>query len=100
MPRRADEVLDGGSIYWVIRGQVRVRQRILGLSAESDEEGHRYCAVRYQSKQILTLPQARRPFQGWRYLRPDEAPPDRAIGGRDDELPPAMAQELRALGLL
>jgi hypothetical protein len=101
LPRRREEILDGGSIYWVIKGHVRVRQRILGFIPVVEEDGERYCLVRYDPKAIETIWQPKRAFQGWRYLVPKDAPPDRpprAAG--DDELPAAIAQELRALGLL
>jgi hypothetical protein len=101
LPRRREEILDSGSIYWVIKGHVRVRQRILGFIPVVEEDGERYCLVRYDPKAIETVWQPKRPFQGWRYLVPKDAPPDRpAHAAGDDELPPAIAQELRALGLL
>lgn len=101
MPRRHEELLDGGSVYWVIKGQVRVRQRILGFTPMVGEEGRRFIAVAYNSRLVPTLWQPRRPFQGWRYLLPEDAPPDRPSGlAGDDDMPLAMAQELRALGLL
>jgi hypothetical protein len=101
LPRRREEILDGGSIYWVIKGYVRVRQRILGFIPVEEEDGERYCLVRYDRKLVETVWQPKRPFQGWRYLLPKDAPadrPDHAAG--DDELPPRIAQELRNLGLL
>jgi hypothetical protein len=101
MPRRADEVLDGGSIFWVIKGYVRARQRLLRFVPEVDENGDRYCAMVYDKELVPTLWQPRRPFQGWRYLEPKDAPSDRPLhAAEDDDLPPTMAQELRSLGLL
>ena len=101
MPRRTEEILDGGSIYWVIKGYIRVRERILGFIPVVEDDGERYCLVRYDPKAIETIWQPKRPFQGWRYLLPKDAPGDRpAKAGKDDALPEAMAQELRALGLL
>jgi len=101
MPRRREEVLDGGSIYWVIKGQVRVRQRILAFHPMVAQDGERRCAVEYDTKLVPTLWQPRRPFQGWRYLFAVDAPPDRPSGlAEDEDMPAAMAQELRALGLL
>jgi hypothetical protein len=101
MPRRSAEILDGGSIYWVIKGYVRVRERILGFTPVVEADGERYTLVRYDPKAVETLWQPKRPFQGWRYLLPKDAPPDRPAGAAAaDDLPPAMAAELRALGLL
>ena len=99
-PRRAEEVLAGGSIYWVIRGQVRVRQRVTGFRVEHDDNGRGYCLIEVDETLCPTLWRPWRPFQGWRYLTPAEAPPDR-LGGADGEAAPAgMLAELRALGLI
>jgi hypothetical protein len=100
-PRRGEELLDGGSIYWVIKGQVRVRQRLLAFHPAVGADGEVRCAAEYDPALVETLWQPRRPFQGWRYLLPRDAPPDRPAGrAGDEEMPPAMVQELRALGLL
>jgi hypothetical protein len=101
MPRRREEILDGGSIYWVIKGYVRVRERILDFIPVVEDDGERYTLVRYDPKFVETVWQPRRPFQGWRYLTAQDAPPDRpAHAAKEDRLPEAMAEELRALGLL
>lgn len=100
-PRRAGELLEGGSIYWVIKGLVLCRQPILGLEPREGEDGTRRCAIVLDRRMTRTRPQARRPFQGWRYLRADEAPRDLEPG--DDSsaaLPPALAAELECLGVL
>jgi hypothetical protein len=99
-PRRAADVLDGGSIFWVIKGLVRARQRILGLDPGSDADGKRCCVLSLDHSLVPTEPQQHRPFQGWRYLAPADAPPDRRGGSVGDELPPALVRELRSLGLL
>jgi hypothetical protein len=97
-PRRAPEVLAGGSIYWVIRGQIRVRQRVTGFRGERDDNGRRYCLIEVDGILVPTLLRACRPFQGWRYLMPENAPPDRPDAG---ELPcDRMLAELRSLGLI
>ena len=97
-PRRAAELLAGGSIYWVIRGRIRVRQRVAGFRRERDADGRRFCLIEVNDRLVPTLARPWRPFQGWRYLTPEDAPPDRA---RDEGLPPErMLAELRALGLL
>jgi hypothetical protein len=101
-PRRAAEVLAGGSIYWVIRGQIRVRQLVAGFRAERDDNGRGYCQIEVDPDLIETLWRPWRPFQGWRYLTPADAPPDRpgGISGGDEAIPAAMLAELRSLGLL
>lgn len=100
-PRRADEVLDGGSLYWVIRRQIRVRQRIIGIEERRDDEGARRCALIMDTELIRTEPRAFRPFQGWRYFKVEDAPND-LVGGQDDsdDMPEDMRRELRSLGLL
>jgi hypothetical protein len=96
-PRRAQEVLAGGSIYWVIGGQIRVRQLVTGLCGERDDTGRRYCRIEVDAELVPTLPRACRPFQGWRYLAPVDAPPDRSASAQP---PDRMLAELRALGLI
>jgi hypothetical protein len=101
MPKRAEEVLDGGSIYWVIKGYVRVRQRVKGLEWALGREGRKRCALILDPKLVKTVLMPQRPIQGWRYLDPAAAPPDLAAGAKDvPELPPGLAEELRELGLL
>jgi hypothetical protein len=101
-PRREAEVLDGGSLYWVIRGQIRARQRVLAFHAERDDDGRAYCLIETEPEVVATLLRPFRPFQGWRYMRPVDAPPDaQGTGEIGAETPPeAMLNELRALGLL
>src|SRR3954451_16892386 len=103
-PRRAEAVLRSGSLYWVIRGQIRARQRIAGFRSERDEKGRAYCLIEVAPELIATVWRPWRPFQGWRYLSPADAPPDRAAsmeeGPNDAPMPPRMVAELRALGLL
>ncbi len=101
-PRREHAVLDGGSIYWVIRGQIRVRQRVIGFHAARDENGRAYCLIEVDPELVPTLLRPLRPFQGWRYLAPADAPPDAGgwRGGPDEPAPERMLAELRALGLI
>jgi hypothetical protein len=109
-PRRVEAVLAGGSIYWVIRGQIRVRQRVIGLRSERDDKGRGYCLIEVDPGLTATLWRPWRPFQGWRYLAAADAPPDLpgTPGGRlvsdmargaEGALPEHMIAELRALGL-
>src|ERR1700757_846442 len=69
-PRRAAEVLAGGSIYWIIRGHIRVRQRVCGFRSNRDDNGRRYCLMEVDNELVPTLPRSRRAVQGWRYLAP------------------------------
>ncbi len=103
MPRRADEIVgQGGSMFWVVKGHVLVRQAITGIEPVTHGEGKRRCAIYLDPKLIGLRSRRSRPFQGWRYLETDRAPVDLAAGGLDDEteVPPEMAAELREMGLL
>jgi len=101
-PKRDAELVDGGSIYWVIRGQVRVRQRVLGLESYMDEDGKSRCALILDSGLVPVCLTPHRAFQGWRYLDPAKAPPDIKGFGFDDMdgVPGELARDLGALGLL
>ncbi len=104
-PRREKELLDGGSIYWVIKGFIRVRQIILGLDEVRRDDGRPACAVVLDPRLVPTRLLSFRPFQGWRYLETAKAPDDLAKGleggkGGWRNMPPEMAAELRELGLL
>lgn len=99
-PKQADALLDGGSLYWVIKGVIRVRQRIVRLDEVIGADGIRRCGIVMVPELILTTPALRRPFQGWRYLKPADAPPDLPHGREcDTPLPPDLADALNALGL-
>lgn len=98
-PRREAE-LAGGSLYWVIRGVVLVRQRIDGLERREGADGVSRCAIRLDPALVRTVAQPRRPFQGWRYLRPEDAPADAGGEPGDDEMPPRLARELAEIGVL
>lgn len=101
VPKRADELRDGGSLYWVIRGEVTCRQRVLDVQPFVDKEGVGRCHLVLEPKVILVEPRPYRAFQGWRYLAPTDAPADlsRAAPGVRN-MPEAMRRELRELGLL
>lgn len=100
-PRRSDEILDGGSIYWVIKRSIRARQRIVDIDRTVNHKGLSRCALILDPELVPVRARPCRPFQGWRYLEQKDAPVD-AIGFQDDadELPAEMAEELRQLGLL
>jgi hypothetical protein len=101
-PRRAEEILEGkGSLYWVIKGVIRVRQPIIGFDQMQDDEGRPMCGIRLAPELVPVVPYPFRPFQGWRYLEAPSAPPDlRVIKGGVAELPPDLAAELISLGLM
>lgn len=100
-PRRRDEVLDGGSLYWVIRGLILVRQRIVDLRLDTKDDGTPCCGIVYDEELVATCPQARRAFQGWRYLPAADAPADLRVVGEDEgEMPKAMRADLRELRLI
>ncbi|CAN5891831.1 DUF1489 family protein [soil metagenome] len=99
-PRRAEELLAGGSLYWVVRGVVRMRQELVGFEEEVDEDsGKKYCQIKVKRALVATAPQTYKAFQGWRYFDPERAPPDLSKGDTTD-MPPEMASELKRLGLL
>ncbi|MDF2097137.1 DUF1489 family protein [Aquibaculum arenosum] len=104
MPRRKDELLDPeapGSIYWVIRGVIQARQQLVGLESGAEEEGRSMTLLLLDPTLVSVVPTPKRPFQGWRYLLPEQAPQDLASGeGEEAGPPPAFLAELRALGIL
>lgn len=99
-PKREAEVLDGGSLYWVIKGVILCRQRLLALEQVEGGDGITRCALVLDAEIIRTEAAPRRPFQGWRYLDPSEAPRDLPKGRAvDDALPVDMARALAEIGL-
>ncbi|GGY52434.1 DUF1489 family protein [Parvularcula lutaonensis] len=96
-PKRAEELKDGGSIYWVIAGQIQVRQPIVDLQEVTTNEG-RKCRIVLEPGLILVNPTVKGPFQGWRYLKPEDAPGDLGSSAEGDDLP--IRAELAELGLL
>ena len=95
-PKRAAEIEDGGSLYWVMKGSVTCRQRILDITTIGEGKASR-CEIKLDSNVIRTAPLARRPFQGWRYFEPKDAPPDLTTAEATD-LPDDLVRELRELG--
>lgn len=98
-PRRKDELLAGGSIYWVIKGVILARQHILGLEPRTGNDGIERTAIILNPTLILTQAQPRRAFQGWRYLTEQDAPADLSPT-RGKSPPPELSLELAELGLL
>lgn len=99
-PKRADELI-GGSLYWVIRGQVSCRERIVDLRQTTGKDGIRRCQIVMDGKIVPVEPRPYRAFQGWRYYDAKDAPRDLSRAGRGLlRMPEPMRRELRELGLL
>ena len=96
-PKRADELLDGGSLYWVINGQIAARQKLVNIKPVT-REGVPHCALVLDKKIIPLVSRQHRAFQGWRYFEPKDAPPD--LRGSKSRLPEKLRAELTQLGLL
>ena len=100
MPKRDAEVLGGGSIYWIIKSFIRVRQRIIGLEAVIGGDGIPRCDLIFDPELIRTESQPRRPHQGWRYLAPASAPKDLDLTNQDEDVPEELVIELGEIGLI
>ena len=98
-PRRAEEILDGGSIYWIIKGVMSARQNIVDLVEVKRVDGQAACGLVLDPNLVAIVPTKMRIFQGWRYLESDDAPAD-LIDPVDESMPPALVAELRELGVL
>ncbi len=100
-PKREAEILNGGSIYWVIKGVIQCRQRILRLDEVRGEDGIRRCAIVLDPEVHRTQNALKRPFQGWRYLKPEDTPADLPKGrAQDDALPDDLNRALADIGVL
>jgi hypothetical protein len=101
VPKRAAEIVGGGSLYWVIKGQIACRQKLLAIEPFVDGEGIGRCDLVLDQTVVPVSPRPFRPFQGWRYLEAKDAPPDLSFsGGGNGAMPEQMRRELAALGLL
>lgn len=98
MPKRRSEIINKGSIYWVIAGKIQVRQLIVDLDRQVDIEGKTCCDIIMDSELIRTVPQRFRPFQGWRYLAQKDAPKDLENSVTEGET--ELISKLSELGLL
>ena len=101
-PKRIEEILAGGSLYWVIRGEIAAREKIVAVEPFRDRDGIGRCRLVMQPKVIAVSPRSMRPFQGWRYFTEDAAPPDltKAAARSIATMPEPLRRELRDLGLL
>jgi hypothetical protein len=101
VPKRASELVDGGSLYWVIRGEIACRERIRDIRPYRDKDGVGRCGLVLDPKVVLVAPRPFRAFQGWRYLAAKDAPRDldKAVPGAA-AMPEKLRRELRELGLM
>jgi hypothetical protein len=99
-PKRKDEILPGGSLYWVIRGMILCRQPIAALEEVTGADGIARCRILFKPQIIPVRPVPKRAFQGWRYLEPSDAPPDLPKSAKVEGMPERMRRELSELGLL
>jgi hypothetical protein len=101
VPKRAGEIVDGGSLFWVIRGQIACRQRLLEIRPFTDADGIGRCHLVLEPVVTPVEPRPFRPFQGWRYMGPKDAPRDLGLGTQDiRQMPEALRRELAELGLI
>lgn len=98
IPKRAKELLDGGSLYWVIKRVIQVRQTILELEEFTDSAGIKRCTIWLDPEIVRTAPSPKRPFQGWRYLKAEDAPADITVQTGGDDLPDDIRQKLIEIG--
>ncbi len=97
-PKQTNALIEGGSLYWVIKGMILVRNRIVGVETLTDRSGRAYCEIDLDPEAALVEPTPRKAFQGWRYLKAAEAPRDLA-GGLSGDVPVKLAQQLREAGV-
>ncbi len=97
-PKRKDEILDGGSLYWVIKHVIKVRQSIIKIEEFRDLDGIKRCKIWLGPELVRTAPAPRRPFQGWRYLKPEDAPADLTKQSGGEDLPDELRRKLIELG--
>jgi hypothetical protein len=98
-PKRTEEILAGGSLYWVIKGQIAARQKLLEFR-DVKKNGVPHCGLVHDKELVPVVARPRRAFQGWRYLEAADAPPDLSRTRGAKELPESLQRELAALGLL
>lgn len=97
-PKQKEALLDGGSIYWVIKGLIQCRNRIVALEEVRRKDGVKACSIQMDPELIAVVPTPKRPFQGWRYLQPDAAPADLTDVSGGADLPPELRSKLVDIG--
>ena len=95
VPKQIDKLLDGGSIYWVIKGIIQVRQLFTDIRVIDDRNGRKACELVLDPELVPVDPTPKRPFQGWRYLKPVEAPADLTPSAKGDDIPPDLHAKLK-----
>ncbi|GGB58586.1 hypothetical protein GCM10011316_33320 [Roseibium aquae] len=100
VPSRRDELLEGGSLYWVIKGKIQARQRLVDVRPFTDQAGVKRCDLVLEPRLHLTQHRPKRPFQGWRYLKHEDAPQDVKSGPDAVDMPDGMRRELAELCLI
>ena len=101
VPKRAEDILDGGSLYWVIRGQMACRQNLIAIRPFTDADGIGRCHLVLEPTVVPVEPRPYRPFQGWRYLEAKDAPRDLGqASGEVGQMPESLRRELAELGLI
>ena len=100
VPKQREHLVEGGSLYWVMKGFVRARQRILDVRPYTDKGGIKRCHIVLAPEVIATEKRRQKAFQGWRYLKPGDAPDDLPEHRRDWDLPPKLFKTLADLGCL
>lgn len=100
VPRRREELLASGSLYWVIKGTIALRQKFVAIDVEKDPENNKWqCHLRLALQPIRVIPRQHRPFQGWRYLKAEDAPPDITGAQTADHIPAALDAALKEIGV-
>jgi len=98
-PKQKEALLDGGSIYWVIKGLIQCRNEIVDLEETQTKDGRKACAIVMDPNLIAVVPTPKRPFQGWRYLKVEDAPADLGLINGAGDLPPELRAKLVNLGV-
>ena len=98
-PKQKEALLDGGSIYWVIKGLIQCRNEIVDLEETQTKDGRKACAIVMNPNLIAVVPTPKRPFQGWRYLKVEDAPADLGLINGAGDLPPELRAKLVNLGV-
>lgn len=97
-PKQKAALLEGGSLYWVIKGNIICRNKIVGLEETRNGQGLKACAILMEPELIPVRPTPKRAFQGWRYLKPEDAPPDLTKADGALDLPAELREKLLNLG--
>ena len=103
MPKKHEAIVESGSLYWVIKGVICARQKIVEIIKKEDPDGVKRCRIYLENSIIKTTPIRKRPFQGWRYLKKNRTPADivdPVTATFDEDIPLEVQQQLLEVGLL